>query len=588
MATMFLRWAILLGLLLGSVVARAQRAAAPYPPSAAHSAPAWFVDKASVAGLIMRNVNGDAAAKKYILETTGSGVAVLDYDHDGWPDIFLVNGSALPTEPGYGTKHTSHLFHNNRDGTFTDVTKAAGLDVTGWGQGVCVGDYDNDGFDDLYVTFYGNNRLFHNEGNGTFKDVTAETGVGGTGKEWGTGCAFVDYDRDGKLDLIVANYVHFDLATVPKPGEGVMCLWKGTPVMCGPRGLAFAPNLLFHNAGNGRFTDVSKASGIENTNGHYCFSVSEIDYNDDGWPDLYVACDSTPSILYRNNRNGTFTDVGAEAGAAFDEDGREQAGMGTAIGDFDGDGREDIFKTNFSDDVSSLYRNNGDGTFSSVIEQVGLGLNTQFLGWGVAFLDADNDGWPDLLLVNGHVYPEVDSAHLGSAYRQPCLFYWNTGHPDPGLGNFKDLSKTAGPGCMAPDSARGLAVGDLWNDGRISAVINNIDGEPKLLVNEAENRNHWLGVALRGTRSNRDGIGAKVTLTAGTRHYVQEVRSGSSYISSSDLRLHFGLGSATAAESIAVRWPNGESEVFPGGAADRIVSLTEGTGKAVAGSGANR
>ncbi len=581
MATMFLRWAILLGLLFGPAVS-AQRVSKPYPAGAAHGSPAWFVDEASAARLGMRNVNGDAATKKYILETTGSGAAIIDYDHDGWPDIFLVNGSALPTEPGYRTEHTSHLFHNNHDGTFTDVTKAAGLDVTGWGQGVCVGDYDNDGFDDLYVTFYGKNRLFHNEGNGTFKDVSREAGVTGTGKEWGTGCAFVDTDRDGRLDLLVANYVHFDLATVPKPGEGVMCLWKGTPVMCGPRGLAYAPNVLFHNLGNGHFSDVSKASGIEKTNGHYCFSVSTIDYNDDGWPDLYVACDSTPSILYRNNRDGTFTDVGAEAGAAYDEDGREQAGMGTAVGDFDGDGREDIFKTNFSDDVSSLYRNNGDGTFISVIQQAGLGLNTQYLGWGVAFLDADNDGWPDLLLVNGHVYPEVDSAHLGSDYRQPCLFYWNTGHTNDGLAHFKDLSKAAGPGCTAPASARGLAVGDLWNDGRISAVVNNIDGEPKLLVNEAANSNHWFGVALHGTRSNRDGIGAKVTLTAGTRHYVQEVRSGSSYISSSDLRLHFGLGSAAAVESIAVRWPNGESETFPGGAADRIVSLTEGTGKALA------
>jgi enediyne biosynthesis protein E4 len=562
-------------LMLWPVVVSAQRSVAkPYPPDRSQTGPAWFVDVAQSAGLNMQNINGDPDTKKYILETTGSGVAILDYDHDGWPDIFLVNGDAFAFEPGHAVDHTSHLYHNNHDGTFTDVTKAAGLDVTGWGQGVCVGDYDNDGYDDLYVTYYGKNRLFHNERNGTFKDVSKEAGVAGSGKEWGTGCAFVDYDRDGKLDLMVANYVDFDLATIPKPGEGVRCIWKGTPVMCGPRGLPSSPNILYHNEGNGHFADVSKSSGIEKTYGHYCLSVSTLDYNDDGWPDIYVACDSTPSILYRNNRDGTFTDVAVEAGAAYDEDGREQAGMGSAIGDYDGDGRPDIFKTNFSDDVSSLYRNDGDGTFTSTIQQAGLGLNTQYLGWGVAFLDADNDGWPDLLLVNGHVYPEVDSAHLGSTYKEPCLFYWNTGHA-----TFKDLSKLAGPGCTTMASSRGLAIADLWNDGRLSAVINNIDGKPKLLVNLAPNQNHWLGVSLEGTRSNRDGIGAKVTVITTTRRYVQEVRSGSSYISNNDRRLHFGLGTTAAINQIAVRWPSGLEEIFPGGPADRFVSLTEGAGK---------
>jgi hypothetical protein len=319
---------------------------------------------------------------------------------------------------------------------------------------------------------------------------------------------------------------------------------------------------------------VSKSSGIEETNGHYCFSVSTLDYNDDGWPDIYVACDSTPSILYRNNHNGTFTDVAVDAGVAYDEDGREQAGMGSAIGDYIGDGHEGIFKTNFSDDVSSLYKNNGDGTFTSMIQQAGLGLNTQYLGWGVAFIDVDNDGWPDLLLANGHVYPEVDTAHLGSTYKQPCLFYWNTGE-----GTFKDLSKTAGPGCTAVASGRGLAVGDLWNDGRISAVVNNMDTTPKLLVNLAPNGNHWLGISLEGTRSNHDAIGAKVTVAAGACRYIQEVRSGSSYISNNDMRPHFGLGSNRAVAHITVRWPNGETEEFPGTAVDRFISLTEGTGK---------
>ncbi|GGG91787.1 CRTAC1 family protein [Silvibacterium dinghuense] len=549
----------------------------PYPPNRAHPGPAWFVDVAQTAGLTMQNINGDAATKKYIIETTGGGVAILDYDHDGWPDIFLVNGTAFPFEPHPDTPPTSHLYHNNHDGTFTDVTKQAGLTATGWGQGACVGDYDNDGWDDLYVTYYGKNRLYHNEHNGTFKEVAETAGVAGTGAEWGTGCAFVDYDRDGKLDLMVANYVHFDLATIPKPGEGVMCLWKGTPVMCGPRGLPHTTNILYHNVGDGKFEDVSAASGITKTNAHYCFSVSTLDYDDDGWPDIYVACDSTPSILYRNRHDGTFIDAASDAGVAYDEDGREQAGMGSAIGDYNGDGRPDIFKTNFSDDVSSLYRNDGGGMFTSTIREAGLGLNTQYLGWGVAFMDVENDGWPDVLIANGHVYPEVDTAHLGSTYREPRLFYSNRGD-----GTFKDLSRDAGPGATMPASSRGLATADLWNDGRVEAVINNIDGTPLLLVNEAANSNHWIGVILEGTASNRDGIGAKVTVHAGSRSFVQEVRSGSTYISSSDLRLHFGLGSTSSAESIDVRWPSGREEIYNhaivGSQVDRFVTLVEGRG----------
>ena len=548
----------------------------PWPPQSDKSPPAWLIDVAEQAGLLMHNVNGDAAKKAYILETTGSGVAIFDYDHDGWPDIFLVNGDAFDFEPGHTPAPTSHLYRNNHDGTFTDVSKAAGLAVTGWGQGVCVGDYDNDGYDDLYVTYYGRNRLFHNERNGTFKDVTDEAGVGGPGNQWGTGCAFVDYDRDGKLDLMVANYVQFDLAKAPGPGQGITCIWKGTPVMCGPRGLPFAPNVLYRNLGGGRFADVSRSSGIQNTQGHYCLSVSTLDYNHDGWPDIFVACDSTPSILYRNNRNGTFTDIAVDAGSAFDEDGREQAGMGSAVADYNGDGWPDIFKTNFSDDVSTLYRNDGDGNFTDTIREAGLGLNTQYLGWGVAFVDLDNDGWPDVLIANGHVYPEVDTYHLGSTYREPCLFYWNTGH-----GTFRDLTKTSGPGCGVPKSGRGLAAGDLWNDGRESAVINNIDGQPSLLVNVASDANHWIDIALEGTRSNRDGIGARVTVTAGKRLQAQEVRSGSSYISSSDLRLHFGLAAAGLVDSIRVEWPSGLWEEFPSGPADRVIELREGTGKPI-------
>lgn len=564
---------------MGQVQGQAQRnkpAKAPVRPYAAdgsHPGPAWFVNVAPEAGLTMQNVNGDAASKKYIIETTGSGVAILDYDRDGWPDILLLNGRTLDGEPSPVAHPTSHLYRNNHDGSFTDVTAASGLTATGWAQGVCVGDYDNDGYDDLYITYYGKNRLYHNEGNGVFKEVAALAGVGGKGEAWGTGCAFVDYDRDGKLDLVVANYVQLDLKSLPKPGEGMTCIWKGTPVMCGPRGLPFTTNILYHNLDGKKFEDVSRASGITHTNGHYCFSVSTLDYNHDGWPDIYVACDSTPSILYRNNKNGTFTDVASDAGSGYDEDGREQAGMGATIGDYDDDGWPDIFKTNFSDDTSSLYRNNKDGTFTAAISDAGLGLNTQYLGWGTMFIDVDNSGLPSILIANGHVYPQVDYAHLGSSYREPRLLYQNMGN-----GKFKDISKDAGPGCTEPAPSRGLAIADLWNEGRISAVINNIDEKPMLLVNLAVNKNHWLGVVTQGRRSNRDGIGAQVTVVAGGRKWLQEVRSGSSYISSSDLRLHFGLGPVTAIDHIEVLWPSGTAENFTVDGVDRFITLIEGSG----------
>lgn len=573
---------LLLSLLLLCPLAQPQTG--PYRPSPDHPSPAWFVDVASKAGILVRNVNGEPEAKHYIVEATGSGVAILDYDRDGWQDIFLVNGTTL--DPGSSkAKPTSHLFHNNHDGTFTDVTTRAGVGLSAWGQGACVGDYDNDGYDDLYVTTYGKNHLFHNQGNGTFKDVSEEAGVTGTGREWGTGCAFVDYDRDGRLDLMVANYVHFELAATPKPGSGPGCMWKGVPVMCGPRGLPYTSNLLFKNSGSSgagqptRFEDVSKSSGIAKTNGHYCFSVTTIDYNEDGWPDIYVACDSTPSILYRNNRDGTFSDVAVDVGAAFNEDGREQAGMGSTAADYDGDGHLDIFKTNFSDDTSTLYRAQGDGSFVDNTHVAGLAINTDALGWGAMFADVDNDGWPDLLIANGHVYPEVDSAHLGSFFREPRFLYYNLGRDASGTVRFRDVSRTSGPALLTPRSGRGLATADLFNDGRIEAIINNLSDDPMLLVNLAQNQNHWLGIHLRGTKSNRDAIGARVEIRSGTSIWVNEVRSGSSYNSSSDLRLHFGLGKATHVDSIAVRWPNGVKEVFnPPPNLDRIVDLIEGEG----------
>jgi hypothetical protein len=557
--------------LTGASVAQqaAKPAPSPKPPIAT------FVDIAEKAGLTMSEIFGGVNSKKYIIETTGTGVAIFDYDNDGWPDIFIVNGTTLE-DAKTGKGPTNRLYHNNHDGTFTDVTVKAGLAASsGWGQGVCVGDYDNDGWEDLYVTYYGKNHLYHND-HSVFTDVTDKAGVGGSGKAWGSGCAFVDYDRDGKLDLIVANYVDFDLSTAPAPGDRPSCIWKGAPVMCGPRGLTPAKNILYHNRGDGTFEDVTTKAHIDQTNGHYALSVSTLDYDDDGWPDIFVACDSTASILYHNNRDGTFTDVAVTAGAAFNEDGRAQAGMGSTVADYDGDGRLDIFKTNFSDDTSTLLHNDKAGTFTDATTAAGLGLNTKYLGWGTMFFDFDNDGWPDLLLVNGHVYPEVDKYHLGSDFQEPRLLYHNNGN-----GTFTDISDSAGTGITTPASSRGLAVGDLWNDGRMSAVISNMNARPSLLENQIKYPNHWIAFKTIGTNSNRDGIGARITVKTSKRLLVDEVRSGSSYVSNNDMRVHFGLGTSAKVDSVEVRWPSGLTERFDNVAGDKINEVKEGSGAVV-------
>ncbi len=530
-----------------------------------------FVDRATAAGLSFSNVFGPKDAKTYILETTGTGAAIFDYDNDGWPDLFFVNGTTLKGFPA-GKEPTNHLFRNNHDGTFSDVTQAAGLAASGWGQGVCAGDFDNDGWEDLFVTYYGKNRLYHNR-RGRFEEVAQSAGVQGAAR-WSTGCTFVDYDRDGLLDLFVAAYVDFDVKTAPLPGQYPTCLWKGVAVFCGPQGLAGAKNTLYHNLGNGRFQDVSGAAGIHKTDGRYCFTASLLDYDDDGWPDIYVACDSEPSILYRNNRNGTFIDTAVYAGAAYNDDGRKQAGMGVAIADYDGDGDPDICKTNFSDDTPTLYRNNSDGTFSDVTFASGLGAHTEYLGWGVAFLDFDNDTWRDLLMVNGHIYPEVDRIDLGTSYEQRRLLYRNTGS-----GKFTEVSNAAGPGFASRSSARGLAVGDLWNDGRLSAVVVNMNDRPSLLVNQAKYRNHWIAIRTLGTKSNRDGIGARMELHTPSRVQRDQVRSGSSYISQNDMRVHFGLGAEMRGLSLVVRWPSGLVEQFDNLRADQVVTVVEGSGE---------
>jgi enediyne biosynthesis protein E4 len=533
-----------------------------------------FRDVATQAGLTAENVSGGAEKKNYILETTGNGVAIFDYDNDGLMDIFLVNATTLDGK-GRGATSTSHLYHNLGNMHFEDVTVKAGLGKVGWGQGVCAADYDNDGFTDLFVTYYGHSVLYHNEGDGTFKDVTEAAGVKSTSVRWDTGCSFFDYDLDGKLDLVVTGYVDFDRDKIPAPGSGGFCMWKGIPVMCGPRGLPTGHNFLFHNDGHGKFSDVSAASGIGKSTGCYAFTALASDFDNDGYPDLYVACDSRPSLLYHNNKDGTFEEVGIPSGAALNDAGQEQAGMGVAAADYDEDGFLDIAKTNFSDDVPNLYHNNGDGTFTDRVYESGLGAHSQFLGWGIHFIDIDNDGRKDLLVVNGHVYPEVEHGSLNYKYRQPRLLYWNVGG-----GKFKDISADGGPGITEPWVSRGSAVGDLDNDGSVEVVINNMDARPSLLKNYGTVKN-WLLVRCVGVQSNRDAVGARVYLYVGSRRLSGEIQTGSSFLSQNDPRVHFGLADDASYQRIEVQWPGGQREAFPGGKANQIVVLRQGTGTAV-------
>jgi enediyne biosynthesis protein E4 len=533
-----------------------------------------FTDVAAGAGLDAICVFGDEYRKRWIIETTGCGIAFFDYDHDGWLDIFMVNGTKLEKFPK-GQEPTNHLYHNNRDGTFTDVTEKAGLARSGWGQGVCIGDFNNDGFDDLFVTYWGENALYRNNGDGTFTDVTEKAGLlqHSAQPRWNTGCCFVDYDRDGNLDLFVANYVDLNLNQTPAAGSGQYCWWKGIPVMCGPRGLPGGKNLLYHNNGDGTFTDVAEKTGILKTSGTYAFSALTGDFDNDGWPDIYVACDSTPSILYRNNHDGTYTDVAVVSGSAYNEDGQEQAGMGATAGDYNCDGWLDIFKTNFSDDTASLYRNNQDGTFTDSTFSAGMGLNTRYLGWGCGFVDVDNDGWLDIFQACGHVYPELEKAGLNTPFKEPKILYRNLRN-----GRFEDVSAQAGQGVTHPSSARGVAFGDFDNDGDTDIAINNINEAPMLLRNDGGGKNRWLKVRVVGTRSNRTGIGARVRVVAGAHAQMDEVRSGGSYISQSDLRLHFGMGPAEKADLVEVRWPSGLVDTLKNVETNQLVWIKEGSG----------
>jgi hypothetical protein len=548
----------------------------PYPPPPKEIGVS-FLNVARESGLNAKTIYGGEHKNKYLLETTGCGAAFYDYDNDDWLDIFLVNGWRLEGFPK-GQEPVSHLFKNNRDGTFTDVTSKSGLLHYGWGQGVCVGDYDNDGFDDIYITSFGQNILYRNNGNGTFSDVTEKAGVGTNGKRWNTGCAFLDYDRDGHLDLFVANYIDMDLATAPVPESGP-CEYKGVLVACGPPGLLGGKNILFHNNGDGTFTDVSELAGIFQANGTYGLGVLTADFNNDGWPDVYVANDSTASALYQNKKNGTFTDVAMEAGCALSADGKPQAGMGVSAADYDLDGNLDIVKTNFAGDTPSLYHNIGGGNFEDATFPAGLGKHTQYLGWGCGFFDMDNDGWPDILICNGHVYPEVEQLRTEAGYPQQKILYRNLRN-----GHFEDVSSQGGSGIMVPVASRGAAFGDFDNDGDIDVVVNTVNDFPQLLRCDSRLGNNWLKIKTIGTKSNRTGIGARlrcVTHPPGEtkpHQQIDEVRSGGSYISQNDLRVHFGIGKAEKVELLEIRWPSGAVDTLKDVMANQMIVVKEGEG----------
>ncbi len=548
----------------------ATRGAKPTPRGEPSGIPflARFTDVAQAAGLHAPTIYGGIDRKDYIVETMGCGCAFFDYDNDGWMDIFVLCGTRFPGAPAGAT---NRLYKNNRDGSFSDVTAKAGLLRTGWPSGVCVGDYDNDGFEDLFITYWGENVLYHNNGDGTFTDVTRKAGLGPNRTRWGAGCTWIDYDRNGKLDLFVSNYLDFDKSRAPKPGENINCTFKNVNVNCGPRGLPAGLHSLFRNNGDGTFTDVTEPSGIAKIQGRYALTPVAADFDNDGWPDIFVACDSSASLLLMNNRDGTFREEGLERGAALSEDGVEQAGMGVGIGDFNLDGHLDLFKGHFTDDTNGLYQNEGKGTFNDVTLASGLGVETRFTGWGAGIVDLDNDGYPDLFLVTGGVYPELERKLSGYPYKTPRVVFRNLRN-----GKFEELIEAAGPGVEAPHSSRGCAFGDFDNDGDLDVLIVNLNEPPSLLRNDVRGNNHWLKVKLAGTQSNRSAIGARVLLRYGGKQQVQEVVSQSSYCSSNDPRLHFGLGTADTAD-LEVRWPSGARQTFRKLAADQLIVIREGS-----------
>jgi hypothetical protein len=523
------------------------------------------VDVGAHWGFTARTTYGNSERNTYILETTGTGAAIFDFDRDGDNDVLITNGSTLDSKNGEGPGLL--LYRNDGSGQFRDVSASAGLAVPGWAQAACAADFDNDNDTDVLVTYYGSNRLFRNTG-GRFEDVSKAAGLPVTGTRWGSGCSWTDYDRDGFVDLFVANYVNLDLQRAPKPGSGPECIWKGMPVSCGPVGLPKASNVLYRNRGDGTFEDVSARAGILKPGGRYGLGVVAADFNNDNWPDIYVACDQTPSLLYENKRDGTFVERGVEAGVAYNGDGRLQAGMGVAVADINGDGLLDIAKTNFSGDLPSLFLNEDGRFFRDTAREAGLSAH-QLLGWGIAFLDADEDGRPDLVMANGHVYPEIDRSKIGERYRQLSLIYRNLGE-----GKFADITATAGDPFRVERPARGLGTGDLDGDGRPEIVIVNMNDKPSVLRNEGP-RGNWIRIALQATRSNRSAIGARVRVEAGGRKQTAEVAAGSSYYSQNESALYFGLGASTRVDAVTVRWPGGNIQTFRNVPANQTVVYTE-------------
>jgi hypothetical protein len=539
------------------------------PASSGRPFHAQFVNVAKAAGLVHPTFYGGVESKKYILEANGCGCAFLDYDNDGWIDIFLLCGTRLEGNPA---EATNRLYKNNRDGTFTDVTERAGLHAVGWANGVCVGDYNNDGFEDIFVTYFGQNRLYRNNGDGTFTDVTKAAGLLDAEARWGAGCSFVDYNRDGHLDLFVSNYIRFDLAKAPVPGETSTCNWKGVPVNCGPRGLPPGHHSLYRNNGDGTFTDVSKESGIAKATEGYGMTVVAADFDEDGWPDIFVACDSTPSLLFMNNRDGTFREEGVIRGIALSDDGMEQAGMGVGIGDYDLDGHLDLFKTHFMSDTCGIYRNDGKGSFDDRTRATKIGVETRYVSWGTGIFDFDNDGYPDIFVVTGSVYPEVERKLPDYPYKTPNILFRNLGN-----GSFEELGVEAGPGIVELHSGRGCAFGDFDNDGDIDILIVNMNEPPSLLRNDLSGKKNWIKVQLQGVKSNRSAIGARVLVRCGDKVQAQARVSQSSYYSSNDPRLHFGLGDGKVVD-IEIYWPNGLRERYKGISGNRIVVVREGVG----------
>ncbi len=524
----------------------------PYAPS--------FRDIARSAGLVDVFPNGGTVSKEFIIETTGSGIAFVDYDNDGLLDLFVLSGQG----------GTNRMYRNEGKDTFRDVTEKLGLRSAGWAQGVCAGDFDNDGFTDLFVTYWGANRLYRNVGGSRFDNVTAASHLLQDRIRYNTGCAFTDIDNDGKLDLFVANYLKFDPATTPKPGANPYCFYRGLPVSCGPRGLPFERNILYRNNGDGTFSDISERSGIAGPDGHYSLGVVTGDFNEDGLTDIYVACDQTPSLLYMNKGHGQFEEEGVLRGVAYDGNGRAMSGMGVDAADYNGDGHLSIFRTNFSDEFETLYHNLGQASFDDVTFAAGLGQNTKYVGWGTGFLDFNSDGREDLLLVNGHVFPEVEKLGIDVRYKERAILYENLGN-----GKFRDLSRTAGPAFLDSHSSRGAAFGDLDNDGAVEIAVNNQNEAPSLLKQESNPSNHWTLLHLIGRRSNRSAIGARVKLTSNGQAHYREVRSGGSYLSQNDLRLHFGLASATKIDRIDISWPSGARQVLENQPCDQVIRIVE-------------